>query len=182
MEISQDSEVKIQAGISKKVGRPNYSSYDAALSVTIVTNISAIADDRFGDLISNIYDKVQQAVDARIAWECRDDVKPPVNAQVAPHVLANTPAPVAAPIVAPSVEGEVQVVLYNDFRDFLAAESTQLEVQPEVIVNSIYRQLIKGELVDWRQQGAALVQHWTSLGNAQASQVFAHAVSEMLPF
>ena len=190
MEIGQDSEVKIQAGISKKVGRPNYSSYDAALSVTIVTNISAIADDRFGDLIANIYDKVQQAVDARIAWECRNDAKPPVNAQVAPHVLANTsepaptpePAPAPVPFVAPAVEGSHPVVVYNDFRDFLASESNQLGVQPEVIVNSLYRQLIGGNVLDWRQQGAALVQHWNSLGNGQASQVFADKVSDVIPF
>lgn len=187
MEVIGDTQVKIQAGIAKKVGRPNYSSYDAALSVTIVTNVSAIADDRFGDLVSNIYDKVQQAVDARIAWECRNDGKPPVNAQVAPSVMANTqpaPTPVPEPVspVAPAVEGNHPAVVFSDFRDFLAAESTQLGVQPDVIVNSLYRQLIGGPLVDWREKGAVLVQHWSMLGNEVASKTYTDTVSDLIPF
>lgn len=173
MQPLNETEVVLSAGIAKKVGRPNYSSYEANLNIEIKTNLASVTDERFPELVGVIYTKIQEAVDARIAWECRADQGPNLVPKFAPEILhpqavAPPSAPASAPAPAPSPVGFA-------FRDYLAQTCNELAVSPESLVNYFYRVFIASKTqtpvpdAAWQQQGAALAEHWTSIPNAPAA-------------
>lgn len=173
MQPLNETEVVLSAGIAKKVGRPNYSSYEANLNIEIKTNLASVTDERFPELVGVIYTKIQEAVDARISWECRHDQGPSLVPKFEPQTMhphavapASPPAPVPAP--APSPVGFA-------FRDYLAQTCNELAVSPESLVNYFYRVFIASKEQSpvpdalWQLQGAALANHWTSIPNAPAT-------------
>ena len=172
-----DTECKINCGVAKKVGRPNYSSYEANLNIEITTNLASMTDDQFPHLIGEIYNKIQQAVDARIAWECRDADGP----NLVPKVQIETMHPQAISPVA-QVATPAQPSAGYAFRDYLAATSNELAISPQSLVNYFYRLFINSNIDDanWQQQGAALAQHWNTVPNAVAT--YAQSLNNMPAF
>jgi len=186
-----DVDVVVNCGIAKKVGRPNYSSYEASMNMQVVTNLNNVTDEKFPELVGHIYTQIQKAIDARIAWECREDNGPSMVASVSPAALhpAVTRHGVASPVVpnvstqpAPVATPAAPATAPYQFRDFLGSTAKELAISPDSIVNYFYRIFIKGSVADhqWQEQGKALAAYWTSIPNAAV--VFAQSLNNMPSF
>lgn len=189
-----DVDVVVNCGIAKKVGRPNYSSYEASMNMQVVTNLNNVTDEKFPELVGHIYTQIQKAIDARIAWECREDKGPSMVAPVSPAALhvdvtrhgvatpivpnVSTPPAPAAPVATPAAPATAPY----QFRDFLGSTARELAISPESIVNYFYRIFIKGSVADsqWQEQGKALAAYWTTIPNAAV--VFAQSLNNMPSF
>lgn len=182
-----ETEIRLSCGIAKKVGRPNYSSYEASLQIEIVTNLESMTDNRFPDLVGEIYTKIQQAVDARIAFECRADQGPSLVPQFQPQTLhphaamATTQATQPAPI-PPSPQSPGGFT----YKDFLAQTCNELSLSPNSLTNYFYRIFLAvnaNPVIDdanWQAQAQAVSQYWFSIPNAQST--FAQALNNMPSF
>jgi len=184
-----DTDVVVNCGIAKKVGRPNYSSYEASMNMQIVTNLNNVSDAKFPELVGHVYTQIQKAIDARIAWECREDTGPSMVAPVSPAALHPdvTRHGVASPVVPvvntpPAVAPAAPAPAPYEFRDFLSSTAKELAVSPESIVNYFYKMLINQGLEDgrWQEQGKALAIYWRSIPNA--TTVFAQTLNNMPSF
>lgn len=144
--------VLVRAGIAKKVGRPNFSSYEANLQLEMTLDIGAVTDDKFPEFLAELYGKIQSEVDAQIAQEVyRQEQKQGLKSPENVDKSATKPNPVD--------------ILYKpaeSFGEFLRVKSSELAVNPQQLVNHWYKQIVDGPLKDWDQQGKQLNDLWKS--------------------
>lgn len=144
--------VLVRAGIAKKVGRPNFSSYEANLQLEMTLDIGAVTDDKFPDFLAELYGKIQTEVDAQIAHELHRQDK------------TQQPKPVET-VDKSTTQSNPANVLYKpteSFGEFLRTKSSELSVSPQQLVTHWYKQIVDGPLKEWDQQGKQLNDLWQS--------------------
>jgi hypothetical protein len=147
MDLKNQAVVLVRAGIAKKVGRPQFSSYEANCQIEMSVDLGMVTDERFPELLGNIYDRVQKAVDQQIAEEIGRD-----NAPVAPQVKQN--------LIEQAASEPTIIKPEKPFRDFLLAKSQELAVAPQGLVKHWYKCFVDGSETDFQKQGKALADLW----------------------
>ena len=147
MDLKNQAVVLVRAGVSKKVGRPQFSSYEASCEIEMSVDLGVVTDAGFPQLLGNIYDRIQKAVDQQIAEEVgRDEVL------AAPQVKQN--------LIEQAAVQPIVLKPEKPFRDFLLAKSTELAVAPQGLVKHWYKCFVDGSETDFVKQGKALADLW----------------------
>lgn len=147
MEDRNQAVVLIRVGVNKKVGRPNFSSYEASLHVEMAVNIGALADNQFHDFVMDKYRAITEEVNGQIAAEIAGD---PFN-KTAPKPAAQiAQAPVQQPVAAKS------------FADYLRARSAELNIKAETIARHLYKVLVDGPHTEKQEVFNVLNNMWKS--------------------
>ena len=152
MDLKNQAVVLVRAGIAKKVGRPNYSSYEASLQIELTTDLGAVTDERFPDLMGTIYDKIQRQIDIQIAEEVNKDK--PAQAQALP-----TPPP-KEELQHNDISLAAEQASKPAFGEYLSSKSVDLGQAPQLLVKFWYKQFVDGPDVDFNKQGKALNDLW----------------------
>jgi hypothetical protein len=139
--------VTVRAGIAKRVGRPNFSSYEANLQLEMTLDLGAVTDDKFPEFLAELYGKIQTEVDAQIATEIyrQDNTKNDLP-------MAKTVAPAVVTPYMPT----------QKFGDFLREKSSELSVEPEALVRHWYKSHVGGPLTLFPEQGKMLNELWNA--------------------
>ena len=148
MDLKNQAVVLVRAGIAKKVGRPQFSSYEANCQIEMSVDLGMVTDERFPQLLGDIYDRVQKAVDQQIAEEIGRD-----------GVSATQP-PAKQNLVEQATEQPTVIKPEKPFRDFLLAKSQELAVAPQGLVKHWYKCFVDGSETDFQKQGKALADLW----------------------
>jgi hypothetical protein len=144
MDLKNQAVVLVRAGIAKKVGRPQFSSYEANCQIEMSVDLGMVTDERFPELLGSIYDRVQKVVDQQIAEEIGRD-----NVSATPQITRQEVVPQVT-VIKPE----------KPFRDFLLAKSQELAVAPQGLVKHWYKCFVDGAETDFQKQGKALADLW----------------------
>lgn len=152
MDLKNQAVVLVRAGVAKKVGRPNYSSYEANLQIEMSVDLGMVTDERFPGLVGSIYERIQSEVDKQIAEEVGKEK--PAAVQSLP-----TPPKQELPHNDLSLAAEEHATL-KTFGDFLRARAGELGQPPELLVKFWYKLFADGSETEFQKQGKILSDLW----------------------
>jgi hypothetical protein len=164
MESNNQASVLVRSGIAKRVGRPNFSSFEASVQLELTMNLAALTDSNFGPQMDGIFEKIREQINHQIAVEIAND--PFARPQGQPLTQAQ-------PTLSP------QTANPKKFGDFLREKSAELGITPEQIVRYWYKSIVDGPLTDWQQQGKVLSEMFSagSVKEKELSDRLLHAPS-----
>jgi hypothetical protein len=135
-------EIVVKVGIARKIGQPDYGSYQASCHIDCPANIALIGNpDELEALIAQLYTTCVESVNAQLA-------------------LAK-PAPVVqSPVPQPEPEKPKSSV----FGQWLKGKAIAYGVDMPVLTGLLYRQIIGNEAgpLSWTDQGKELAEVWKS--------------------
>ena len=139
-------EIVVKVGISRKIGQPDYGSYQASCHIDCPANIALIGNpDELEALIAQLYRTCVESVNAELAT-----VKAPVVVQ------SQVPAP------------EPEKPKSSVFGQWLKDKAIAYGVDMPVLTHLLYKQIIPdGPLVGWTDEGKALANVWNGIDNRE---------------
>lgn len=132
-------EIVVKVGIARKIGQPDYGSYQASCHIDCPANIALIGNpDELEALIAQLYTTCVESVNAQLA--------------------VAKPAPVVqSPVPQPEPEKPKSSV----FGQWLKDKAIAYGVDMPVLTGLLYKQIIPdGPLVSWTDEGRALANVW----------------------
>jgi hypothetical protein len=159
MDLKNQAVVLVRAGIAKKIGRPHFSAYEANCQIEMSVDLGMVTDAGFPQLLGDIYDRIQKAVDQQIAEEVGRD-QPQATPQVANKAVVQTSVPTPVTVIPAIVD--TPVLARPPFRDFLLAKATELAVGPQGLVKHWYKSFVDGNETEFVRQGKVLADLWDS--------------------
>lgn len=139
-------EIVVKVGISRKIGQPDYGSYQASCHIDCPANIALIANpDELEALIAQLYRTCVESVNAELATV----KKPPV---------------VQSPVPQPEPEKPKSSV----FGQWLKDNAIAYGVDMPVLTGLLYKLVSPdGQLTSWTDQGKSLAEVWGGLANRE---------------
>jgi hypothetical protein len=133
-------EIVVKVGIARKIGQPDYGSYQASCHIDCPANIALIGNpDELEALIAQLYRTCVESVNAQLA--------------------VAKPAPVVqSPVPQPEPEKPKSSV----FGQWLKDKAIAYGVDMPVLTGLLYRQIIGNEAgsLSWTDQGKTLAEMW----------------------
>lgn len=135
-------EIVVKVGVSRKIGQPNYGSYQASCHIDCPANIALIANpDELESLIAQLYRTCVESVNAELAS------------------ASQSKAVVQSPVAQPEPEKPKSSV----FGQWLKDKAISYGVDMPVMTGLLYRQVVpSGTLSVWTDQGKFLAESWAS--------------------
>lgn len=134
-------EIVVKVGVSRKIGQPNYGSYQASCHIDCPANIALIANpDELESLIAQLY---RTCVDS-------------VNTELASS--SQSKAVVQSPVAQPEPERPKSSV----FGQWLKDKAIMYGVDMPVMTDLLYRQIVgrSDAPMSWTDQGKMLAEMW----------------------
>jgi len=144
-------EIVVKVGISRKIGQPNYGSYQASCHIDCPANIALIGNpDELEALIGQLYKTCVESVNAQLAV-------------AKPAPVVQSPVPQPAPDKPKS----------SVFGQWLKDKAIAYGVDMPVLTGLLYKQVDPaGTLSVWTDQGKFLAEMWNSSTRDDKEKLF----------
>jgi len=154
--VSNDKDILIRVGLSKKVGQPNYGSFGAEMGMEINVDLGILSDpDRFSGLIHTAYQQCMDHITQQLTANAGETAPKSVHVPP-PQSLSPPPAP--APL--PPANGQTSA-----FGVWIKSQSEQYGIPLPILVGQLYKEVSpQGNELDYTQQGRSLATIWSGLG------------------
>ncbi len=151
-------EIVVKVGIARKIGQPDYGSYQASCHIDCPANIALIGNpDELEALIAQLYTTCVESVNAQLA--------------------VAKPAPV---VQSPVPQSEPEKPKSSVFGQWLKDKAIAYGVDMPVLTGLLYKQVTpNGSLSIWTDQGKFLAEMWSDL-NDKREEIFEEFLTSAL--
>jgi hypothetical protein len=151
-------EIVVKVGIARKIGQPDYGSYQASCHIDCPANIALIGNpDELEALIAQLYTTCVESVNAELG-------------------IASKIAVVQSPVPQPEPEKPKSSV----FGQWLKDKAIAYGVDMPVLTGLLYKQITpNGSLSVWTDQGKFLAEMWSDL-NDKREEIFEEFLTSAL--
>lgn len=134
-------EIVVKVGICRKIGQPNYGSYQASCHIDCPANIALIANpDELESLIAQLYRTCVESVNTELASS------------------SQSKAVVQSPVAQPAPEKPKSSV----FGQWLKDKAIAYGVDMPVLAGLLYKEIVvDGKSTSWTDQGKELASVWS---------------------